>query len=603
MRTLPATLLFSLIAQAQTAEIRLEPLISGLQSPTDIQSARDGSGRLFIVQQGGLIRIWRSGQLSPTPFLDIGTRTNRSGECGLLGLAFPPDFVQKRHFYVNYTDPACRNSIVARYSLTSDNVADPASERVILRVAQPFANHNGGQLQFGPDGYLYIGFGDGGSARDPLNSGQDRRSLLGKMLRLDVEGHDTYRVPPSNPFTNDANTLPEIWALGLRNPWRFAFDRLTGDLWIADVGQNRAEEISVQPAHSRGGENYGWRVMEGFRCLSDPCNSTGTVLPVHEYGRGQNDLSVTGGYVYRGPVASSLTGTYLYADYVSGRIWGIDGRFQNRLILESRLNISTFGEDEDGTLYLADHSGGRVLRVVPLPLHQLRPSVTSVVNGASFLPGVAPGGAASAFLRGTLTGNGVSAAGALPLPQTLAGVQVLVNGRETPLYAVVKENEAEQVNFQVPFETAAGLATVTVRSGGVTVELGQVSVLTVAPAIFSANGAAIVVRHAGNALVTADLPLAAGELVYFYATGLGAVENRPETGAPASTTVLSRTTARVTVTLGGVNCEVLFAGAAPGLVGVYQVNIRVPPSIAAGLPHLVILQGTQASRPTPVFLR
>ncbi len=604
MRTLSAALLFTFFAQAQTAELRLEPIITGLQSPIDIQSARDGSGRLFIVQQGGQIRIWRNGQLSPTPFLDIATRTNRNGECGLLGLAFPPNFATKRHFYVNYTDPQCRNSIVARYSLTSDNAADPASERIILRVTQPFTNHNGGQLQFGPDGYLYIGFGDGGSARDPMNAGQDRRTLLGKMLRLDVEsGGDTYRVPPTNPFAGNADTLPEIWALGLRNPWRYSFDRLTGDLWIADVGQNRAEEISVQPANSRGGENYGWRVMEGFRCLSDPCNSTGSVLPVHEYGRAQGDLSITGGYVYRGPIASALTGTYIYADYVSGRIWGIDSRFQNRLLLESRINISTFGEDEDGTLYLADHGAGRVLRLIPLPLDQARPAVLSVVNGASFVSGVAPGGVASAFLRGTLGANGINAASTLPLPRTLSDVQVLMNGREAPLYAVAKENDAEQVNFQVPFETTAGMATVTVRSGGVTTELGQVPVLAVAPAIFSSNGAAIVVRNAGNTLITQDAPLAAGDLVYFYATGLGAVENRPETGAAASTTVLSRTTTRATVTLGGVNCEVLFAGMAPGLVGVYQVNIRVPTGIAAGLPHLVIFQGTQASRPTPVFLR
>lgn len=603
MRTLLAALLFTLIAQAQTTEIRLEPVVTGLQSPIDIQSARDGSGRLFIVQQGGLIRLWRDGQLSPTPFLDISTRTNRSGECGLLGLAFPPNFTAKRHFYVNYTDPPCRNSIVARYSLTSDNVADPASERVVLRVAQPFTNHNGGQLQFGPDGYLYIGFGDGGSARDPMNAGQNRRTLLGKMLRLDVDSTDTYRVPATNPFAGNADTLPEIWALGLRNPWRYSFDRLTGDLWIADVGQNRAEEISFQPANSRGGENYGWRVMEGFRCLSDPCNSTGSVLPVHEYGRAQGDLSITGGYVYRGPVVSTLTGTYLYADYVSGRIWGIDSRFQNRLLLESRIAISTFGEDEDGTLYLADHGGGRVLRVVPLPLDQARPALTSVVNGASFLPGLAPGGVASAFLRGALSADGLTSANALPLPRMLSNVQVLVNGREAPLYAVAKEGDAEQVNFQIPFETAPGMATVTVRSGSVSTQLAQVPVLAVAPAIFSANGAAIVVRHAFNTLVTPDRPLVASELVYFYATGLGAVENQPETGAGAPVTVLSRATTNATVTLGGVNCEVLFVGAAPGLVGVYQVNIRVPSGIAAGQPHLVISQGNQASRPTPIFLR
>jgi uncharacterized protein (TIGR03437 family) len=596
MRTSLAACLFALPALAQTGEIRLETVTSGLTNPVDIQSPRDGSGRLFIVQQTGQIRLWRNGQLST--FLDIASRTNRNNECGLLGLAFPPGFAAKRHFFVNYTDPQCRNSIVARYSLASDNTADPASERVVMRVAQPFSNHNGGQLQFGPDGYLYIGWGDGGSGGDPLGSGQDRRSMLGKMLRIDVET-EPYRVPPDNPFVGDASTLPEIWALGLRNPWRYSFDRQTGDLWIADVGQNRAEEIDFQPAASRGGENYGWNVMEGFRCrTTGTCNSTGTVMPVHEYDRLRGDLSVTGGYVYRGAVASQLTGTYIYADYVSGRIWGLDRNFQNRLLLASGISISTFGEDEDGTLYLADHGGGRLMRIVPSALER---TVISVVNGASFLPGLAPGAAASVFLRGVLTENGIVAASSIPLPRSLAGVSVLVNGREAPLYAVAKTQAGEQVNFQVPFETAAGTATVQVRSGSGTVELGQTTVRTAQPGVFQWGSEGLMVHAADNTLVTADQPLRTGEFAYFYATGLGATQNQPETGS--ASTGQARANTAITVTLGGRVCEVTYAGLAPGLVGVYQVNIRVPEGIASGAPHLVMTQGTQFSRPVPVWLR
>ncbi len=580
---------------AQTGEIRLEPVVTGLTNPVDIQSARDGSGRLFIAQQSGLIRVWRNGQLSP--FLDLTSKTMRSGECGLLGLAFPPGFATKRHFYVNYTDRQCRNSIVARYRLATDQTADGASEQVVLQVAQPFTNHNGGQLRFGTDGFLYLGFGDGGSGGDPQDNGQNRRSLLGKILRLDVESGDaTYRVPGNNPWVSDGSGLPEIWAYGLRNPWRFSFDRETGDLWIADVGQDRAEEINVQPVGSRGGENYGWRVMEGFRCRTAGCNSTGSVLPVHEYTRSQRDLSVTGGFVYRGPNGGKLTGTYLYGDYVSGRIWGIDRGGQNRLLLESGLSLSTFGEDEDGTIYVADYGGGRVLRVVPMAREQL---VLSVVNGATFLPGLAAGGIGTVFTRGVVPDEGVVAASTVPLPRSLAGVQVTVNGREAPLYAVAKVNRSEQVNFQVPWETATGAAIVRVNG----VELARVEVGAAVPAVFLANGVGVVVHHADNTLVTNERPLVAGESAYLYATGLGAVENQPVTGEAASTTQLSRVRSVPTVTLAGRSCEVQFAGLAPGLVGVYQINIRVPEGITSGLPHLTVTQGGQASRPVPVALR
>ena len=361
------------------------------------------------------------------------------------------------------------------------------------------------------------------------------------------------------------------------------------------MGQDRAEEINVQPAGSRGGENYGWRVMEGLRCRTAGCNSTGSVLPVHEYTRSQRDLSVTGGFVYRGPQGGALTGTYLYGDYVSGRIWGIDRGGQNRLLLESGLSLSTFGEDEDGTIYVADYGGGRVLRVVPVAREQL---VLSVVNGATFQPGLAPGGVATVFTRGVVPSEGVVAS-TLPLGRRLAGVQVMVNGREAPLYAVAKVNGSEQVNFQVPWETATGL--VAVRVNGV--ELARVEVGAGQPAVFLANGLGVVVHHADNTLVTSERPLVAGENAYLYATGLGAVDNQPATGEAASTTQLSRVRSVPAVTLAGRTCEVQFAGLAPGLVGVYQINIRVPVGVASGLPHLTVTQGGQASRPVPVPLR
>lgn len=604
MRTCFFALLTAAAALAQEVnEIRLEPLITGLTTPIDIQSPRDGSGRLFVVQQNGIIRLWRNGQLSP--FLDIASRTRGNGECGLLGMAFPPGFATKRHFYVNYTNPQCNSSVVARYTLATDNTADPASERVILRVTQPFTNHKGGQLQFGPDGYLYIGFGDGGSGGDPLDNGQNRQSLLGKLLRIDVEsGADTYTVPTDNPFGN------EVWAYGLRNPWRFSFDKQTRDLWIGDVGQDRAEEIDFYPANAGGGRNFGWRIMEGFRCRTGTCDSTGTFLPVHEYTRAEGDTSVTGGYVYRGPVASTLTGTYVYADYSSGRIWGIDANFQNRLLLQTGIRISSFGEDEDGTLYLADHSG-RVLRIVPLPLDQAPPLLVSVVNGASFLPGLAPGAASTAFVRGVLTNEGITAASALPLPNTIDGVQVLVNGIRVPVYAVAKMNGVEQVNFQFPSETSPGRATITVRSGTASVDLGGVVIRATQAEFFTNNGLALGVHAADNTLVTAERPLVAGEYAYFYATGLGATRNAPASGEPASLTALSPTTITPTVTLAGRPCEVFFAGLAPGFVGVYQVNIRVPVGVSVvtgnpffiSSPDLVISQGSQVSKPVPVPVR
>jgi len=341
--------------------------VATVKKPTHVTHAADGSGRLFITEQEGRIMIVKDGVLLSAPFLDIRGRVSCCGERGLLSVAFPPAFREKRYFYVNYTDTA-GDTKVARYRVTKDaDRADPASEEIVLTVQQPYANHNGGQLAFGPDGYLYIGMGDGGSANDPQGNGQKMSTLLGKLLRIDVEsGGRPYAVPPSNPFAGKQEVRPEIWASGLRNPWRFSFDRATGDLFIADVGQNRLEEVNVQPASSKGGENYGWNILEGSRCLrSKTCDTTRLVMPVAEYGHDRG-CSVTGGMVYRGKALPHLQGTYVYGDYCSGRIWGMrreNGRWTSIELADTRLSISTFGEDEAGEVYVADHAKGGIYRL------------------------------------------------------------------------------------------------------------------------------------------------------------------------------------------------------------------------------------------------
>ncbi|HMC59562.1 MAG TPA: PQQ-dependent sugar dehydrogenase, partial [Candidatus Solibacter sp.] len=265
-----------LVMGGSAQEIRTTQIASGIAAPTDIQSANDGSGRLFLVQQSGMVRIFHGGAVSSRPFLDISAKTHADGERGLLGLAFPPGFAQKQRFYVDYTD-LNGDTTIAQYRVSPNaDVADAASETVLLKIAQPFANHNGGQVRFGPDGYLYIGMGDGGSGGDPFGNGQNRGALLGKLLRVDVETDPArVRIPPDNPFVNVAGARPEIWAFGLRNPWRFSFDRATGDLWIADVGQDSYEEVDFQPASSHGGENYGWNLMEATHCFGSNCNPPG----------------------------------------------------------------------------------------------------------------------------------------------------------------------------------------------------------------------------------------------------------------------------------------------------------------------------------------
>lgn len=357
----------SAAAEPQTPVVSLGAKVAVARKPTHVTHAGDGSGRLFITEQEGRILVGKDNAVAAAAFLDIRDRVSCCGERGLFSVVFPPGYREKRYFYVNYTDRG-GDTVVARHRTSKDgDRADPASEEIVLAVKQPFANHNGGQLAFGPDGFLYIGMGDGGAANDPFGNGQKMNTLLGKMLRIDVEsGARPYAVPASNPFVRNKRALPEIWALGLRNPWRFSFDRATGDLYIADVGQNKYEEVNFQPASGRGGENYGWNIMEGMHCFrSKTCDTAGLIMPAAEYGHDKG-CSVTGGMVYRGRAFPRLVGTYLYGDYCSGRIWGLrrqGSRWISAELADTKLSISTFGEDESGEVYVADHDSGAVYRV------------------------------------------------------------------------------------------------------------------------------------------------------------------------------------------------------------------------------------------------
>lgn len=351
--------------------IALTEVATGLEAPAGIAHAGDGSGRVFIVEQRGRIRIWKDGVLEPVPFLDITNRVLYGGERGLLSVAFPPGFAEKQYFYVNYTRTNGGPSVVARFYVSTNDpdVAEAGSEERLLTIPQPFSNHNGGQMAFSPgDGHLYIGLGDGGSGNDPLNASQNKTNLLGKILRLEVEPAigATYAVPTNNPFVGNPAYRPEIWALGVRNPWRFSFDRLTGDLYVADVGQGEWEEINVQAAGSPGGENYGWRILEGTHCTGlDACDTNGLTMPVWEYDHTLG-CSVSGGEVARGQVWSPMYGTYVYGDYCSGRIWGLKpegGAWTNAQLLDAPFNITTFGSDEYGEMYVSDYNSGRVLRI------------------------------------------------------------------------------------------------------------------------------------------------------------------------------------------------------------------------------------------------
>lgn len=357
---------------APPVAVHLERIAAGLDRPLFVTTAGDGSGRIFIVEQGGKILIHRDGRVLGRPFIDLGGELDTSrGERGLLGLAFADDYEQSGLLFVAYTAERQVRVGRMRRSLADPEVADPDSLEVVLAMADPAGNHNGGMLAIGPDGHLWIGTGDGGSAGDPWNNAQSLDSLLGKILRIDVR-EDPYRIPPDNPFAGRSGARPEIWAYGLRNPWRFSVDRATGDLWIGDVGQNAWEEIDFEPRVAGGGRNYGWRRLEGSRCYRprSGCSAEDTVLPVYEYGHGKG-CSVTGGYVYRGRALTGLVGWYLFGDYCRGTIWALRqvaaGGVEVAVLAESGLAISSFGELAGGELAVCDHRGGAVWRIAPQP--------------------------------------------------------------------------------------------------------------------------------------------------------------------------------------------------------------------------------------------
>jgi glucose/arabinose dehydrogenase len=331
-------------------------------------------GRLFVLEQPGRIMVFENRQdvSEASTWLDIRDRVNSQGnEEGLLGLAFAPDFDRTGHFYLNYTALNPRRTVIGRYTAPDPaaGAADRNSELVIIEIEQPFANHNGGQTSFGPDGYLYIGLGDGGSARDPQGHGQNPNTLLGALLRIDVSGGEAgrnYRIPADNPFVGVAGHRPEVWAYGLRNPWRFSFDPETGDLWLADVGQNHREEVNlIEP-----GGNYGWAIVEGTICTppAQTCDMTGLIPPVHEYPTAGGNCSITGGFLYRGDVYPSLYGAYVFGDFCSARVWALryDGEQvteHHEIVGPSATMLTSFAQDSSGTLYVLDRRGA-IFRLV-----------------------------------------------------------------------------------------------------------------------------------------------------------------------------------------------------------------------------------------------
>jgi glucose/arabinose dehydrogenase len=336
--------------------------------PIFLTNSGDGTDRIFVAQQTGVISVFPNDSMATSShvFLDISNLiSSPSGEEGLLGLAFHPQYAANGYFYVNYTAPNPLHTVVSRFhvSQSDPNAADPSSEFKILQFDQPYNNHNGGMLVFGPDGYLYIGTGDGGSGGDPLGNGQSRSVLLGKILRIDVNSATTplnYSVPADNPFAgNSTGYREEIWAYGLRNPWRFSFDVVSGQLWVGDVGQGSREEVDI----IEKGKNYGWNIMEGFLCYNPPsgCNQTGLTLPLKDYNHTLG-TAITGGYVYHGVARPELQGAYIYGDYGSGRLWKL--RYNgvsvttDSLILDAPFGISSFGVDQQNELYVVSYTGG-----------------------------------------------------------------------------------------------------------------------------------------------------------------------------------------------------------------------------------------------------
>jgi uncharacterized protein (TIGR03437 family) len=556
----------------QWAQIGWEPVVMGLTRPVFVTGAGDGSGRLFVVEQEGRVKIWRDGALEERPFLDLTARVGFDEELGLFSIAFPPNFAEKKRVYAFFIEPG-GGIVIARYRVDG-NVADATSEEVILRFDQPLGQHNGGTLAFSPaDGKLYVSVGDGGIGvegddnytNDPANAGQNPGVWQGKILRLDVEsGVSPYEVPVDNPRRE--GWLPEVWSLGWRNPWRFSFDRKTGAMWVGDVGADAYEEVNRE-GPGEGGRNYGWSVREGTHCVpGKECGEVpGLTPPVVEYGR-EEGCSVTGGVVYRGARFPDLDGMYFFGDYCRGPVWAVKqlgGEWRRVAMGLTRTQLASFGEDDAGEVYLVDYRG-MVFRMT-----QLDPglTVTSVGNGASGESGMVAGSQVSVTLAGLEDVPDQMNAEEWPLPVSLGGVTVWVNGTQVGVLGV---SLAGKIDFLAPYVIPGETAQVQVRAGYKTSNVSMVAVKPVQPGLFAVDGRhAMAVNEQGEMTKSA----APGTVVVLYGTGFGLVDNGPEYGFPALDGAAVKGV--VSASIGGRTGEVQFAALAPGFAGVYSVVVKI----------------------------
>jgi uncharacterized protein (TIGR03437 family) len=585
------TIFFSACAYAQNTNIQLQQVAIGFSSPVLVTNARDGSNRLFIVEQTGKIRVLQPEATIPTDFLNITNKIVSGGERGLLGLAFHPNFKTNRKFYVNYTRSGDGATVVSEFQASAGNrdVAE-TTERIVITIAQPFSNHNGGMIEFGPDGYLYIGMGDGGSGNDPGNRSQNINDLLGKMLRIDInrtEGALQYGIPPDNPFAGATAGRDEIFAVGVRNPWRWSFDRLSGQLYVADVGQGVKEWVHIVER----GKNYGWATWEGTRCNAQKpagapeCAALPLIPPLLEYDHTAGRCSITGGYVYRGARFTFPYGAYIYGDYCTGEIWQfVNG--QNTLLLDATFSLSSFGEDEGGEIYVSALNTGVIYRLTNSTSPR---ALSGTVSGASYAreAGVAPNSIASTF--GTGLANGEFSAMNQPLPTNLGGTTVTIRDRLgverlAPLFYA----GPMQVNFQVTPGTAPGYGAVIVKINDAVVSSGAIKVEAFAPGIFTAaaNGMGVAagkVQRVRNGNSTFEDMVEPNPLNPSQWRAIPIDLDPPTdsvflllfgTGLRGRSTPLN-----ASVNIGGMVLPVDFVGAQPEFVGLDQVNISLPQSL------------------------
>lgn len=585
------------VAAQTVPTVQLEQVLTGsLSSPVLITSAHDGTNRLFIVEQGGIIKVLLPGATIATEFLNLNasaTKVLSGGEQGLLGLAFHPGYSANRRFFVNYTRAGDGATVIAEYKVS---VADPnkadSQERILLTIAQPFANHNGGMIAFGPDGYLYIGMGDGGSANDPGNRAQNINELLGKFLRIDVDhpnGADLYSSPTTNPYFGATAGRDEIYAVGLRNPWRWSFDRNTGELYAGDVGQNQREWVH----RITNGSNYGWATWEGTRCNTEKpsgapgCASLPLIQPLAEYSHTSGRCSITGGYVYRGGRGTLPTGAYVYGDFCSGEIWMLHNNTVTPL-LDTPSQISSFGEDELGELYVVA-LGGIIYRMV----NPGSPDSAVTVSAASYRLNTAASGICAVFGTNLATGTAAWTSGAQPFD--LAGTTIMVRdaqniARPAPLFYV----SPTQINYLMPVGTAPGTAVVTITSGSNAVSTGASVVRRVAPSLFtidasgSGSPAINLVRVNANGSQKLETPGAEIDLgplneqvfLILYGTGIRGLSSE----------------SAVLVTIGGEQAVVTYAGPHLEFAGLDQINVKLPRTlIGRGQVDLVLTVDGQAT--------